>query len=145
MAVTFTNNWKNILDQLRKVLRAEYGGTLPVYIGVEESNAGTQYIRLEPVGSELSEYNTNSETREFTVNVYYVFGGANVKKTALDHVLRFVTRTEALIHDNMTMTLADSTFAFNCRFESTDLNVAEDESTYVVQWDWKCQHMGNAG
>ena len=46
MAVTFTNNWKNILDQLRKVLRAEYGGTLPVYIGVEESNAGTQYIRL---------------------------------------------------------------------------------------------------
>ena len=97
MAVTFTNNWKNILDKLRSVLRDEYGGTLPVYIGAEESNAGTQYIRLEPVGSELSEYNTNSETREFTVNVYYVFGGANVKKTALDHVLRFVTRTEALI------------------------------------------------
>ena len=145
MAVTFTNNWKNILDKLRSVLRTEYGGTLPVYIGAEESNAGTQFIRLEPVGSELSEYNTNSETREFTVNIYYVFGGANVKKTALDHVLRFVSRTEALIHDNMTMTLADSTFAFNCRFESTDLNTDEEESTYVVQWVWQCQHMGNAG
>ena len=143
MAVTFTNNWKNILDQLRKVLRAEYGGTLPVYIGVEESNAGTQYIRLEPIGSELSEYMVSSETREFTINVYYVFGGANVKKTALDHVLRFVSRTEALIHDNMTMTLADSSDAFNCRFESTDLNVDEDESTYVVQWVWKCQHLAN--
>ena len=145
MAVTFTNNWKNILDKLRSVLRTEYGGTLPVYIGAEESNAGTQFIRLEPVGSELSEYNTNSETREFTINIYYVFGGANVKKTALDHVLRFVSRTEALIHDNMTMTLADSTFAFNCRFESTDLNTDEEESTYVVQWVWQCQHMGNAG
>ena len=145
MAVTFTNNWKNILDKLRSVLRTEYGGTLPVYVGAEDSNAGTQYIRLEPVGSELSEYNTNSETREFTINVYYVFGGANVKKTALDHVLRFVSRTEALIHDNMSMTLTDSTKAFNCRFESTDLNTDEDESTYVVQWVWKCQHLGNVG
>ena len=145
MAVTFTNNWKNILDQLRKVLRDEYKNTLPVYIGAEESNAGNQFIRLEPVGSVLSEYNTNSETREFTINAYYVFGGANVKKTALDHVLRFVSRTEALIHDNMAMTLTDSTRAFNCRFESTELNTDEEESTYVVEWVWKCQHLGNTG
>ena len=145
MAVTFTNNWKNILDQLRKVLRDEYKGTLPVYIGADDSNTGTQFILLDPVGSELSEYNATSETREFTVNIYYVFGGANVKKTALDHVLRFVSRTEALIHDNMSMTLADSSDAFNCRLESTDLNTDEDESTYVVQWVWKCQHLGNVG
>ena len=145
MAVTFTNNWKNILDQLRKVLRDEYKGTLPVYIGADDSNTGTQYIRLDPVGSELTEYNTNSETREFTIDIFYVFGGANVKKTALDHVLRFVSRTEALIHDNMAMTLTDSTRAFNCRFESTELNTDEEESTYVVQWVWKCQHLGNAG
>ena len=145
MAVTFTNNWKNILDQLRKVLRDEYKGTLPVYIGADDSNTGTQYIRLDPVGSELTEYNTNSETREFTIDIFYVFGGANVKKTALDHVLRFVSRTEALIHDNMSMTLTDSSDAFNCRLESTELNTDEEESTYVVQWVWKCQHLGNVG
>ena len=143
MAVTFTNNWKNILDQLRKVLRDEYKGTLPVYIGADDSNTGTQFIRLDPVGSELSEYNANSETREFTIDIFYVSGGANVKKTALDHVLRFVSRTEALIHDNMSMTLADSSDAFKCRLESTDLNTDEDESTYVVQWVWKCQHLAN--
>ena len=120
---------------------------MPVYIGSEDSNAGTQYIRLDPVGSELSEYSVNSEMREFTINVYYVFGGANVKKTALDHVLRFVSRTEALIHDYITMPLGDSpaTEAFNCRFESTELNTDEEESTYVVQWVWKCQHLGNSG
>ena len=145
MAVTFTNNWKNILDELRSVLRAEYKGTLPVYIGAEESTAGNQFIRIEPDGSVLSEYSVNSEMREFTINIYYVFSGANVKKTALDNVLRFVSRTEALIHDNIAMTLADSSNAFNCRFETTELNTDEEESTYVVQWVWKCQHLGNTG
>ena len=145
MAVNFTNNWKNILDQLRNVLRSEYKNSLPIYIGAEESNAGTQFIRLEPIGSELTEYMVSSETREFTINVYYVFSGANVKKTSLDHVLRFVSRTEALIHDNISMTLADSTKAFNCRFNSTALNSDEEESTYVVQWVWQCQHLGNLG
>ena len=145
MAVTFTNNWKNILDKLRSVLRAEYKGTLPIYIGTDETNAGNQYIRLEPAGSILSEYMINSETREFTINVYYVFSGANVKKTALDHVLRFVSRTEALIHDNISMALSDSTEAFNCRFDSTELNAVEDENAYVVSWIWKCQHLGNVG
>ena len=144
MAVAFTNNWKSILDQLRKVLRDEYKGSLPVYIGSEDSNAGTQYIRLDPIGSELSEYNINSETREFTINVFYYFCEHNIKKTALDHVLRYTSRIEALIHDNITMTLADSTNAFNCRFESTELNPDPEAGIYVVQWDYKCQHLGNA-
>ena len=97
--------------------------------------------------SEVTEYSVSSEMREFTINIYYVFGGANVKKTALDHVLRFVSRTEALIHDNISMTLGDSpaTEAFNSRFESTELNTDEDEATYVVQWVWKCQHLANMG
>ena len=143
MAVTFTNNWKNILDKLRNVLRTEYGGTLPIYIGADESNAGTQFIRLDPVGSELTEYNTNSETREFTIDIFYVFGGANVKKTALDHVLRFVSRIEALIHDNLAMELTDGTSCFNCRVESTELNALDDENEYVVQFEWRGQHLGN--
>jgi hypothetical protein len=103
MPVTFTNNWKNILDKLRSVLRTEYGNTLPVYIGDEDSSTSSQYIRLDPQGSELTEYNVDSEIREFTINVFYVFSGVNVKKTALDHILRFVSRTEALIHDNTAM------------------------------------------
>ena len=139
----FENNWKNILDKLRNVLRTEYGNTVPVFIGDQEDSAGSQFIRLEPVGSELSEYSVNGEMREFTINVFYVFSGANVKKTALDHILRFVSRTEALIHDNISMTLADSTSAFNCRFESTELEADDEENVYIVNWVWKCQHLGN--
>ena len=140
---TFENNWKNILDKLRSVLRAEYGNSLPVFIGDEEENAGSQFIRLEPLNSKLLQYMQTSETREFTVNVYYVFSGANVKKTALDHILRFVSRTEALIHDNISMTLADNSSAFNCRFESTELGADDEENVYIVSWVWQCSLMGN--
>ena len=140
---TFENNWKNILDKLRSVLRTEYGNTLPVFIGDEDSSTSSQYIRLDPQSSELMEYNVTSEMREFTINVFYVFSGVNVKKTALDHILRFVSRTEALIHDNTAMTLADSSNAFNCRFESTELGTDEEENVYIVSWVWQCSLMGN--
>ena len=138
---TFENNWKNILDKLRSVLRNEYGNTLPVYIGDEDSSTSSQYIRLDPQSSELMEYNVTSEMREFTINVFYVFSGVNVKKTALDHILRFVSRTEALIHDNISMELADNTEAINCRLESTELGTDEEENVYIVNWVWKCQHL----
>ena len=145
MPVTFTNNWKNILDKLRSVLRTEYGNTLPIFIGDEDSASSSQYIRLDPQSSELSEYSVTSEMREFTVNVFYVFSGANVKKTALDHILRFVSRTEALIHDYISMELSDGSSAFNCRFESTELGTDEEENVYIVSWVWKCQHLANMG
>ena len=144
MPITFTNNWKNILDKLKSVLRTEFKNALPVYIGNEDDRAGSQYLRLEPTGSELSEYNTNGEIREFSISIFYVFSGAqNIKGGSLDYVLRYVSRIEALIHDNLTMTLSDSTNAFNCRIESTDLNTDEDESTYVVEMSYLCQHLGN--
>jgi hypothetical protein len=52
---------------------------------------------------------------------------------------------EALIHDNVAMTLSDSSQAFNCRFESTELNADEETGVYIVVWDYKCQHLGNIG
>ena len=138
---TFQNNWKNILDKLRSILRTEFKGALPVYIG-DEGQEGTQFIRLDPVGTELIEYAVKSETREFNINVFYYFSEHNLKKTALDHVLRYVSRIEALIHDNISMTLADSTKAYDCRMVTTELDSSED-GVYLVQWEWKCLHMAN--
>ncbi len=48
---TFENNWKNILEKLRNILRSEFKGALPVYIG-DEGQEGTQFIRLDPISSE---------------------------------------------------------------------------------------------
>ena len=141
MAISFTNNWKNILDKLENIFRTEFKGALPVYRG-NRAPAGTTYLQLNPVGSELIEYNVSSETREFTIQVLYYFLEANVKDTALDHILRTVSRIEALVHDNTAMTLSDSSNAFNCRMQSTELNT-EDEEMYVVEWEYKCMHLGN--
>ena len=143
MAISFTNNWKNILDKLESILESEFKGALPVYRGNNIPTGVNQALQLIPVSSSLSEYNVNSETREFTVSVRFIFNEANINETALDHILRQVSRIEALIHDNVSMTLSDSTNAFNCRFESTELNADEESGIYVVVWDYKCQHLGN--
>ena len=120
MAVSFTNNWKNILDKLENTLRTEFKGALPIYRGTK-APAGSTYLQLNPVGSELLEYNVTSETREFTIQILYYFLEANVKDSALDHILRTVSRIEALIHDNMIITLSDNTKAINCRLQTTEL------------------------
>ena len=145
MAVTFTNNWKNILDKLESVLETEFTGALPVYKGKDIPKGANQALQLIPTGSVLTEYNATSETREFSVTVRYVFADANVNERALDHILRQISRIEALIHDNVAMTLSDSSNAFNCRFESTDLNTDDESGIYVTEWAWKCQHLGNIG
>ena len=141
MAVSFTNNWKNILDKLESVMRTEFKGALKVYRG-NKAPAGSTYLQLNPVSSEFLEYNVTSETREFTIQILYYFLEANVKDSALDHILRTVSRIEALIHDNMTMALSDSSNLFNCRMQSTELN-AGDEDMYIVEWEYKCMHLGN--
>tara|TARA_R110002110_G_scaffold363793_1_gene573608 strand:+ start:287 stop:718 length:432 start_codon:yes stop_codon:yes gene_type:complete len=141
MAISFTNNWKNILDKLENTLRTEFKGALPVYRG-NKAPVDATYLQLIPSGSELLEYNVTSETREFTIQILYYFLEANVKDGALDHILRTVSRIEALIHDNVTLTLSDSSVAYNCRMQSTELN-AGDEDMYIVEWEWKCLHKAN--
>ena len=147
MAVTFTNNWKNILDKLESILESEFKGALPIYKGNSIPAGVNQALQLIPTGSVLLEYNGTSETREFTVNVRFVFNEANVRETALDHILRYVSRIEALIHDNVSMSYtnenSETEIAFNCRFESTELNTDEELGAYVTNWEWKCSHVGN--
>ena len=149
MAVTFTNNWKNILDKIESILEAEFKGALPVYKGNSIPAGANQAIQLIPTGTALLEYNATSETREFTIEIRFVFNEANVNETALDHILRQVSRIEALIHDNVSMSYTNENSqtenAFNCRFESTELNADEETGIYIVVWDYKCQHLGNIG
>ena len=145
MATSFTNNWKNILDQLESVFRTEFSNTLPVYTGEVNEKAGSQYLRLDPVGSELLDYSVTSETREFSINMFLYFGDKSESRTKLDAILRLVSRIESLVVDNISMTLSDSSSAFNCRIESTLLDAVEDTESYVVLFDYKCMHLGNTG
>ena len=143
MPVTFTNNFKNILDKLQSVFRTEFKNTLPVFVGEENEKVGSQYLRLDPISSELIEYNVNAELREYTINIFLYFGDKSHSRTKLDAVLRLVSRIEALIHDNISMTLSDSSNLFNNRLESTTLDAVEDSENYVVQFVFQGQHLGN--
>jgi hypothetical protein len=143
MAVNFNNNWKLILDKLESVLETEFKAALPIYKGNSIPNGVNQALQLIPVSSSLLEYNATSETREFNIELRFVFNEANVNETALDHILRQVSRVEALIHDHVSMVLSNDTRAFNCRLDSTELNADEESGIYIVVWDYKCQHLGN--
>ena len=142
MPITFTNNWKNILDKLESILRTEFKGAIPVYRGKEVS-AGNQFLRLDPLGSDLIEYNVTSELREYSIELTYHFRDPNIRKPALDHIFRQVSRIEALIHDNTAVDLSDSSNLFNVNLSSCDLDVGDSDSEYVVSWDLSCQHLAN--
>ena len=142
MATSFTNNWKNILDKLQSVIRAEFKNTLPAYRGFDNEPTGSQYLRLIPMGSDLLEYSTTAETREFSINIMLHFKSANIKETALDHILRLVSRLESLMVDNIAMTLTDCSNLFNCRIESTSFDSTNPEE-HIVSFDYKCMHQGN--
>ena len=143
MPITPKNNFKNILDKLKNILRTEFGNTLPIYVGHDTKNVSSQYLRLDPISNSLLEYASFSETREYNINFLYYSGKKDIEKVALDNVLRVVARIEALIHDNITMELADSSKAYDCKIETSEYNTEEEEEKYVVTMSFNCKHLGN--
>lgn len=141
MPTTFTNNFQNIVDKLKSIFRAEFGATLPIFVGMDAPN-GTQYLRLIPRRSTLSEYTATSEVREYEFEIVLTFKDVNTTEKGLEQVLRLISRIESLIMDNITMTLSGSAKAFDCRIESTELSESSDTG-YTVFFDYRCQHMGN--
>ena len=147
MAVTFTNNFKNILDKLESVLESEFGNAVPVSYGSDDFH-GSQYIKLLPTGNTLISYTNSSDEREYSVKIVYYFNEKFIKTKTFDHILRFVSRIEALVHDNQIMTLdkgsdADNSKALNCRVVSTKLANEPIDGKYFVDLNWVCQHIGN--
>jgi hypothetical protein len=144
MTATFTNNFKNILDKLESIIKAEFKGTLPTCVGYEKMH-GSQYLRILPESSSLLNFMTDSEERQYDVKLIYYFDEKMVNTKTLDHILRYTSRIEALVHDNIIMTLSDSTKALNCKIQSTKLNQNEGDGIYTVEMDWECSHVGNIG
>ena len=142
MAVTFTNNWKNILDKLESEIKSEFGASLPVYRAISVPRGISQALQLNPVSSNLVEFFSNGETREYSITIRFVYSEANINETAIDHIMRYVSRFEELIKQHKIMTLSDtnSTTVSNCRLEEEVLNSDPESGSYIVEWDYKCLH-----
>ena len=106
MAVTYTNNWKNILTALKSKIRAEM--KCPVYSDWEQEIKSNQFVKIVPTGSSQLEKATFMEVRSFEMDCQYFFVKRKDNKFQ-DYVLNQVSILEALIHDNITLTLADNT------------------------------------
>ena len=142
MAVTYTNNWKNILTALKSKIRAEM--KCPVYSDWDKQVKGNQFIKIVPVGSSQLEKATFMEVREFDMECQYFFLKRKDNKFQ-DYVLNQVSILEALIHDNITLTLSDDTKAVDVTLGDLDFNVeVEEYDDYMVaQWSLNCTHFGN--
>ena len=144
MAITPENTFKKILDALESIVETEFKGALPTCVGYDKMH-GSQYLRILPEGSELLSFMTDSEEREYRIKLIYYFDEKMVNTKTIDHILRYTSRVEALIHDNIIMTLSDSSTASNCRIQSTELNTDTDSGIYTVEMEWRCNHVGNIG
>tara|TARA_R100001082_G_scaffold108991_1_gene85237 strand:- start:89 stop:523 length:435 start_codon:yes stop_codon:yes gene_type:complete len=142
MAITFVNIWETkILDTIRTFLNDEFAGSIPVYTG-NFKDMGNQSIRLNPIGSDLIEYNATAETREYILDVSYTFKEKMLKKDTWEHILRQVSHIEALFFNNQ-----NNTF-FNGRFNTARINEKQEaeeaiEGLNVVRWEWRASYMGN--
>tara|TARA_Y100001973_G_C5192144_1_gene331677 strand:- start:1625 stop:2059 length:435 start_codon:yes stop_codon:yes gene_type:complete len=144
MAVTFTNNFKNILDKLESVIKTEFKGALPTCVGYDKMH-GSQYLRIVPESSSLLTLMTDSEERQYNIKLIYYFDEKMINTKTIDHILRYTSRIEALIHDNVIMTLSDSTTALNCKIQSTQINAEQGDGIHTVEMEWQCSHVGNIG
>lgn len=142
MPITFVNIWETkILDTIRTFLNAEFAGSIPVYTG-NFKDMGNQSIRLNPVGTNLLEFNSTAETREYILDVSYTFKEKMVKKDTWEHIFRQVSHIEALFFNNQ-----NNTF-HNGRFETTRINDKEEseeaiDGLNVIRWEWRGSYTGN--
>ena len=142
MAVTYTNNWKNILTALMSKIRSEM--KCPVYSDWDKEIKANQFIRIIPTGSSQTDKATHMEVREFEMECQYYF--LNRKSSQFqNYVLNQVSILEALVHDNITLDLADNSKAVNVTLGSLDFDVEVDEydDYFVCQWNLSCTHFGN--
>ena len=145
MAVTYKNNWANILKAIMSKIRVEL--KCPVYSEWEKDIKGNQFIKIIPTGSVQGDVTKFSEHRTFNMEIKYYF--LNRKDSQFqNYVLNQVSILEALVHDNPTLSLADSTTAYNIMSGDLELNIEEDEQYedyFIAGWDLSCEHLSNLG
>ena len=142
MAVTYKNTFNNVITALKSKLRTEI--KCPVISDFDEVRKSNQFIRLIAAGSSQEEIMVHSETRVFQIDLQYIF--LKRKQSAFQQfVLENTSRLEALIHDNPTLTLADSSKAFNVIIGDLELGFEDDEleDYFIAQYNFNCTHIGN--
>ncbi len=142
MAVSYTNNWKNISDKLKNILSREFGKILPVYVG-ENDYTDNQFLKIIPISNEIIEKYAKGELREYSFQINYNLRDSNIGQNVISNMLRILSRIESVLGNNRTYSLADSSTIIHGRLINYDILDSEDELQYIVELDYKCVHLGN--
>tara|TARA_R100000458_G_C8248085_1_gene225557 strand:- start:11 stop:448 length:438 start_codon:yes stop_codon:yes gene_type:complete len=145
MAVTYKNNWKNILNALSSKIKAEM--KCPVYSDFYDVTKSNHFIKLIPQGSEQGDVTVNSEHRTFLIDLNYYIAKQSNKKFQ-EYIFNQVSIVEALVHDNPTISLADGTKAYNLQIGDLDLDIEPEdglEEYFVAGWNMSIEHLSNLG
>tara|TARA_Y100000296_G_C5094416_1_gene216592 strand:- start:397 stop:831 length:435 start_codon:yes stop_codon:yes gene_type:complete len=142
VAVSYTNNWKNISDKLKNILSREFGKILPVYVG-ESDYTDNQFLKIIPISNEIIEKYAKGELREYSFQINYNLRDSNIGQNVISNMLRILSRIESVLGNNRTYSLADSSTIIHGRLINYDILDSEDELQYIVELDYKCVHLGN--
>ena len=141
MPVSAYNNFENILDKLENLFKSEFGSQLKIHRSLEDHIKDMQYLRMFPISSNNVLYNNVSEIRDFNIGLELHYKHNNIKKRQIDQIMRYATRIEAVIDDNLKMTLSDSTIAYDCKINDSSVTVEDDG--YMVELNYNCLHDNN--
>ena len=144
MAVSYQNNWQNILTALMSKVKAEM--KCPVFSDWYNESKSNHFIRIIPTSSTQGDVTKFSEQSTFKMDLNYYILNRNDKQFQ-KYVLNQTSILEALIHDNPTLTLSDSTLAYNVLIGNMQFNVEEDgyEDYLITGWELSCEHLSNLG
>ena len=141
MPVSAYNNFENKLDKLENLFKSEFGSQLKIHRSLEDHIKDMQYLRMFPISSNNVLYNNVSEIRDFNIGLELHYKHNNIKKRQIDQIMRYATRIEAVIDDNLKMTLSDSTIAYDCKINDSSVTVEDDG--YMVELNYNCLHDNN--
>ena len=140
MAVTYTNVWQNIIKALSAKIKAE--AKCPVLDKFGDESKANTFIRLILTGSTQDELSSKHEQRTYNITIEYFMlrrKNAQFQQAFTERVSKLQTH----IGRNPTMTLSDSTIAFNLQAGDLDFNAdVEDEfeDYEVARWEFNCKH-----
>ena len=150
MPVTFENIfWDKILTPIRSDLRTEFGGSCKIYISDKYENNGNFSIRLFSESSSFEEARTNSQIREYNVDIsYYLISADRSSDRLYEKIYRDTGRIEALLFSERFKNSASSTGFINGIIEDIVVNSKTDdeleiENLNTVKFSYTCQYEGN--
>ncbi len=115
--ITYVNKIDDVLQGIEDLIETEF--SFPVSY---DDHRGNESILLIPISDELLDYNSASQTREYTVNVEYEL--VQNGQMNYDHLTKRAERIKRLLTNNST----NGTKWYNGRNESNEYQQDDDEA-----------------